>query len=119
MAAPTTTCAIVLPATMSSCSTVRSWPTPTAFRPTTCCAWAISARPFQPSLRADIGNVNLAESRALGTWLTPLFVRALASGGCLVGDQPMEDTALEPITLASIGGADLPADTYFLYRKRA
>ena len=70
-------------------------------------------------IHADIGNGNVAESRALGSWRTPLFGRALASGGCLVGDQPMEDTALEPITLASIGGADLPADTYFLYRKRA
>ncbi len=53
-----------------------------------------------------------------GRWLAPLFVRALAPGGCLVGDQPMEDPALEPIALADIGATDMPADTYFLYRKR-
>jgi hypothetical protein len=69
-------------------------------------------------IHADIGNGDVMESRALGNWLTHLFVQALAPGGCLVGDQPMEDAALEPIALADIGAADLPADTYFLYRKR-
>lgn len=68
-------------------------------------------------IHADIGNGNVEESRALGRWLAPLFVRALATGGCLVGDQPMDDPALEPITLADIGATDMPADTYFLYRK--
>ncbi len=70
-------------------------------------------------IHADIGNGSVAESRALGSWLAPLFVQALAPGGCLVGDQPMENAALEPIALADIGAAELPADTYFLYRKRA
>lgn len=69
-------------------------------------------------IHADIGNGSVTESRALGRWLTPLFVQALAPGGCLVGDQPMEDAALEPIALADIGATDMPADTYFLYRKR-
>lgn len=69
-------------------------------------------------IHADIGNGSVTESRALGRWLTPLFVQALAPGGCLVGDQPMEDAALEPIALADIGAGDLPADTYFLYRKQ-
>jgi hypothetical protein len=70
-------------------------------------------------IHADIGNGSVTESRALGRWLTPLFVQALAPGGCLVGDQPMEDPALESIPLADIGATDMPADTYFLYRKRA
>lgn len=70
-------------------------------------------------IHADIGNGSVTESRALGRWLAPLFVRALAPGGCLAGDQPMDDPALEPIALADIGATDMPADTYFLYRKRS
>jgi len=70
-------------------------------------------------IHADIGNGSVEESRALGRWLAPLFVQALAPGGCLVGDQPMEDAALQAVALADIGATDMPADTYFLYRKRA
>jgi hypothetical protein len=69
-------------------------------------------------VHADIGNGDVAASRALGCMLAPLFVQALVSGGYLVGDQPMDDPALVPIALADIGGADLPADTYFVYRRR-
>jgi hypothetical protein len=69
-------------------------------------------------IHADIGNGSVSESRELGRWLTPQFVRALAVGGYLVGDQPMDDAALEPIALSDIGATDMPADTYFLYRKR-
>ncbi|MCB2001190.1 MAG: class I SAM-dependent methyltransferase [Burkholderiaceae bacterium] len=69
-------------------------------------------------VHADVGSGDIAASRALGRWLTPLFVQALAPGGYLVGDQPMEDAALEPIALADIGAADLAPDAYFVYRKR-
>jgi hypothetical protein len=69
-------------------------------------------------VHADIGNGDIAASRALGRWLTPYFVRALAPGAYLVGDQPMDDVALEPVALADIGAGDLPPDTYFVYRKR-
>lgn len=70
-------------------------------------------------IHADIGNGSVTESRAQGRWLAPLFVQALAPGGYLVGDQPMAEPALEPIALADIGATDMPADTYFLYRKRS
>ncbi len=70
-------------------------------------------------IHADVGNGNVDASRALGRWLTPLFVQAMAPGGCLVGDQPMDDPALEPIALAAIGVVDLPPDAYFVYRKRS
>lgn len=69
-------------------------------------------------IHADVGSDDIAASRALGRWLTPLFVQALAPGAYLVGDQPMEDAALEPIALADVGAGDLPPDTYFVYRKR-
>lgn len=69
-------------------------------------------------IHADVGSGDIAASRALGRWLTPLFLQALVPGGYLVGDQPMEDAALEPIALADVGAADLPPDTYFVYRKR-
>ena len=68
-------------------------------------------------IHADVGNGSVQESRALGRWLTPLLVQALAAGGYLVGDQPMEHPALMPIPLADVGAADLPADTYFIYRR--
>ncbi len=70
-------------------------------------------------VHADIGSGDIAASRALGRWLAPLCVQALAAGGYLVGDQPMDDTALQPIALADIGAGDVPPDTYFVYRKRA
>lgn len=70
-------------------------------------------------IHADVGNGDVQASRALGRWLAPLFVQALASGGYLVGDQPMPAPELEPITLAMLGAADLPADTYFVYRRRS
>jgi hypothetical protein len=70
-------------------------------------------------IHADIGTANIDKSRAMGRWLTPHFVRALAPGGFLIGDQPMEDAALAPVALAEIDGAgSLPADAYFCYRKR-
>lgn len=69
-------------------------------------------------VHADIGSGDIAASRALGRWLAPLAVQALAAGGYLVGDQPMDDAALEPIALADIGAGDMPPDTYFVYRKR-
>ena len=69
-------------------------------------------------IHADIGNGSVQESRALGCWLAPLAAQALACGGYLVGDQPMEHPALVPIALADIGAADLPADTYFIYRRQ-
>ncbi len=69
-------------------------------------------------IHADVGSGDIDASRALGRWLVPLFVQALAPGGYLVGDQPMVDALLEPMTLAQIGAGDLPADTYFIYRKR-
>lgn len=71
------------------------------------------------AIHADIGNGDVAASRALGRTLVPLFVQALAPSGYLVGDQPMEDGALEAIALAEIGAGDLPPDTYFVYRRRA
>jgi len=69
-------------------------------------------------IHADVGNGDIAASRALGGWLSSLFVQVLAPGAYLVGDQPMEDAALEPIALADIGACDMPTDTYFVYRKR-
>jgi len=69
-------------------------------------------------IHADIGSGDIDASRSLGRWLVPLFVQALAAGGYLVGDQPMVDALLEPIALADVGAGDLPADTYFIYRKR-
>lgn len=69
-------------------------------------------------IHADVGSGDIAASRALGRWLAPLFAQALAPGGYLVGDQPMDDAALEPIALAAIGALDLPPDTYFVYRRR-
>lgn len=70
-------------------------------------------------IHADIGTANIDKSRAMGRWLAPHFVRALAPGGFLIGDQPMEDAALAPVALAEIDGAgSLPADAYFCYRKR-
>lgn len=69
-------------------------------------------------IHADVGSGDVKASRALGRWLTPLFVQALAGGGYLVGDQPMDEAALEPIALADVGAGDLPPDTYFIYRKR-
>ena len=69
-------------------------------------------------IHADVGDGNVQASRALGRWLAPLFVQALAPGGYLVGDQPMDDPALEPIALAAIGAVDVPSDTYFVYRRR-
>ena len=70
-------------------------------------------------IHADIGSGDINASRALGRWLTPLFVQALTPGGYLVGDQPMNDAALEPIALATVGAIDLPADAYFVYRRRS
>ena len=70
-------------------------------------------------IHADIGTANIDKSRAMGRWLAPHFVRALAPGGYLIGDQPMEDAALTPVPLSEIAGAGtLPADAYFCYRKR-
>jgi len=69
-------------------------------------------------VHADVGSANAAASRALGRWLAPWFVQALAPGGYLVGDQPMDDAALEPIALADVGAGDLPPRAYFVYRKR-
>jgi hypothetical protein len=70
-------------------------------------------------IHADVGTANIEKSRAMGKWLVPHFLRALAPGGCLIGDQPMDDPALEPIALATVPGAeDLPADAYFFYRKK-
>ncbi|MEO7939325.1 MAG: class I SAM-dependent methyltransferase [Burkholderiaceae bacterium] len=69
-------------------------------------------------IHADIGSGDVQASRALGRWLAPLFVQALAGGGYLVGDQPMEAAELEPIALATLGAVDLPLDTYFVYRRR-
>ncbi len=69
-------------------------------------------------VHADVGSGDIEASRALGRWLTPLFVQALADGGYLVGDQPMIDAALDPIALADVGADDLPSDAYFVYRKR-
>lgn len=69
-------------------------------------------------VHADVGSGDIAASRALGRWLTPLFVQAMAPGAYLVGDQPMDDAALEGITLVDVGGGELPPDTYFVYRKR-
>ncbi len=70
-------------------------------------------------IHADIGTANIGKSRAMGRWLAPHFARALAPGGFLIGDQPMDDAALAPVALAGIdGAASLPADAYFCYRKR-
>lgn len=70
-------------------------------------------------IHADVGTANVEKSRAMGRWLTPYFIRALAPGGFLIGDQPMDDPALAPIALADVAGAgDLPADAYFFYRRR-
>lgn len=69
-------------------------------------------------VHADVGSGDIAASRALGRWLTPLFVQALAPGAYLVGDQPMDDASLEAIALADVGGGELPPDAYFVYRKR-
>lgn len=69
-------------------------------------------------IHADVGDGNVQASRALGRWLAPLFAQALVPGGYLVGDQPMEDPALEPIALAALGIVDLPPDTYFVYQRR-
>jgi len=70
-------------------------------------------------IHADIGTANIDKSRAMGRWLAPLFARALASGGFLIGDQPMDDAALVPVALTDIAGAgSLPSDAYFCYRKR-
>jgi len=69
-------------------------------------------------IHADVGSGNVDASRALGRWLTPLFVQALAPGGYLVGDQPMDGPALESIALDTVGAGDLPSDAYFIYRRR-
>ncbi len=69
-------------------------------------------------IHADVGSGDVNASRALGRWLTPHFVIALAAGAYLVGDQPMDDATLEPIALDLVGAGDLPADAYFVYRKR-
>jgi hypothetical protein len=70
-------------------------------------------------IHADVGTANIEKSRAMGRWLAPQFARALAPGGYLIGDQPMDDPALDPIALAQVpGAAELPADAYFFYRKR-
>ena len=70
-------------------------------------------------IHADIGTANIDKSRAMGRWLAPHFARALAPGGFLIGDQPMDDAALVAVPLAEIAGAgSLPADAYFCYRKR-
>jgi len=70
-------------------------------------------------VHADVGSGDINASRALGRWLTPLFVQALTPGGYLVGDQPMDDPALEPIALTTVGAGDLPSDAYFVYRRRS
>ena len=70
-------------------------------------------------IHADIGSGDIAQSRALGRWLAPHAVRALAPGGYLIGDQPMPDAALESISLSHAGAVEVPADAYFFYRKRA
>lgn len=69
-------------------------------------------------IHADVGDGNVLASRTLGQWLAPLFAQALVPGGYLVGDQPMDDPALESIAIAAVGAVDLPPDTYFVYRKR-
>lgn len=69
-------------------------------------------------IHADIGSGDIAQSRALGRSLASHFVRALGAGGFLIGDQPMDDPLLAPITLADVGAGDVPADAYFLYRKK-
>ena len=69
-------------------------------------------------IHADIGSGDITQSRALGRWLAPHAVQALAPGGYLIGDQPMDDPALEPIALADAGAGDVPADAYFFYRKK-
>jgi hypothetical protein len=69
-------------------------------------------------IHADIGTANIEKSRAMGRWLAPIFAAALQPGGYLIGDQPMDDVALEPLSLADAGCGDMPADSYFYYRKR-
>ncbi|MEX0810538.1 MAG: class I SAM-dependent methyltransferase [Dongiaceae bacterium] len=70
-------------------------------------------------IHADIGTANIEKSRAMGRWLAPIFAAALAPGGYLIGDQPMEDASLEKLKLADACGGAMPADAYFFYRKRA
>lgn len=69
-------------------------------------------------IHADVGDGHVERSRALGRWLAPHLVQALAPGGYLMGDQPMPDPALEPIALAELVAVELQPDAYFVYRRR-
>lgn len=69
-------------------------------------------------IHADIGTANIEKSRAMGRWLAPIFAAALAPGGYLIGDQPMDDAAFEKLNLPDAGSGAMPDDAYFFYRKR-
>ena len=66
-------------------------------------------------VHADIGTGYADKDAVTLTWLPQLTSALLAVGGIAVSGLPLEDSLLEPLPVP----ASVPADRYFLYRKRA
>jgi hypothetical protein len=66
---------------------------------------------------ADIGSSDEAASRALARWLAPALDPMLVSGAVVVSDQDMAPALALGWSALSLP-EDVPAERYFLYRKR-
>lgn len=66
-------------------------------------------------IHADLGTGDEAASAALAQLLVPFFIRLLAPGGVLAGDQSMSDGRLPPVPPP----AGIAANRYHLYRAAA
>jgi hypothetical protein len=62
----------------------------------------------------DIGSGDEAASQALARIMTPYVVPLLTKGGIVISDQPMIDSALEPLTLPD----GIKPGRYFLQRRK-
>ncbi len=62
----------------------------------------------------DIGSGDEAASQALARIMTPYVVPLLAKGGVVISDQPMNDSALEPLPLPE----GIKPGRYFLQRRK-
>ena len=109
------------PNAASSRSTERSWRTRPAFpRPGTSCSARSAKRPG-PSpgcggalVHADIETGYRTIDEETAAWLADLMPALLTPGGIAASGLALENPALERLDVP----ADVPADRYFLYRRR-
>ena len=106
------------------CSSARWQRIPIASRPRSASSSAISAtlcpgpsrswarRPALANL--DIGSGDEAASQALARIMTPYVVHLLTQGGIVISDQPIADSALQPLPLPE----GIKPGRYFLQRRR-